>query len=312
MLRKLCITAIVITVLPTLLLAAGKIRGRVIDRQTREPLVGANVLVVETTLGASVNVEGEYIVLNIPAGVYSLKATFVGYQAVTVNNIRVNNDLTTTLDFELPQEAVALQAIEITAERPLVNKSARTPSGSPHGRSGRHSCSRDEQHSFPHARVVLQDNTVFIRGGRLDEVGYYLEGMAIRNAMIGGRAVTIVQDAVEEVQVQAGGYNAEFGWANAGIVQTQLKSGTSEVKASMQFITDNITASSKSSAFDGSKRLGAYWFGYNEFTASLSGPVLSDRVKLFGLFNYLYQRDQAPQPYPASTSGRSSGRRETR
>ena len=304
MLRKLYITAIVITVLPTLLLAAGKIRGRVIDRQTREPLVGANVLVVETTLGASVNVEGEYIVLNIPAGVYSLKATFVGYQAVTVNNIRVNNDLTTTLDFELPQEAVALQAIEITAERPLVNKSAT---------NAVRITTTEDLDAIPvrgmnnilslTPGVVLQDNTVFIRGGRLDEVGYYLEGMAIRNAMVGGRAVTIVQDAVEEVQVQAGGYNAEFGWANAGIVQTQLKSGTSDLKASMQFITDNITASSKSSAFDGSKRLGAYWFGYNEFTASLSGPVLSDRVKLFGLFNYLYQRDQAPQPYPGIDLG---------
>ncbi len=67
--------------------------------------------------------------------------------------------------------------------------------------------------------VVVQDNTVFIRGGRQDEVGYYLDGVSITNPVLGGRAVNIVQDAVEEIQVQAGGYNAEFGGANSGIIQ---------------------------------------------------------------------------------------------
>ena len=46
---------------------------------------------------------------------------------------------------------------------------------------------------------------------------------------------TLVQDAIEEIQVQAGGYSAEFGGANAGIIQQQLKSGTSQWKASLQY-----------------------------------------------------------------------------
>ncbi|MCK7524129.1 MAG: hypothetical protein MZV64_44115 [Ignavibacteriales bacterium] len=58
--------------------------------------------------------------------------------------------------------------------------------------------------------------------------------------MVGGRKVTIAQDAVEEVQVQSGGYTAEYGGANAGIIYTQIKSGYRIYKASLEYITDNI------------------------------------------------------------------------
>ena len=155
--------------------------------------------------------------------------------------------------------------------------------------------------------VVVQDNAVFIRGGRLDEVGYYLEGVSITNPMLGGRAVNLVQDAVEEIQVQAGGYNAEFGGANSGIIQQQLKSGTPDWRLSAMYQTDNITLRPRSKALNGDRRLGAYGFGYNEFTGTLSGPLVSERIKLFGLFNYLYQRDQAPQPFPGITLGPMTG-----
>ncbi len=293
---------------PAVLFAAGKIRGKVLDKETREALVGANVSVEGSTMGAATDVDGEYIILNVPAGVYTLKATYVGYAPVSISNLRVNNDLTTSLDFTLASEAVSIQGVEIIAERPLVNKNATN--------AVRITTSEDIA-SIPvrginnvlalSAGVVLQDNTVFIRGGRQDEVGFYLDGVSITNPMVGGRAVNIVQDAVEEIQVQTGGYNAEFGNANSGIIQQQLKSGTSQWKLSAQMITDNVTLKSSGKAFDGQKRLGSYWFGYNEFTGTLSGPVLGDQLKFFGLFNYLNQKDQTPQPYPGMNLGRFVG-----
>ena len=85
-----------------------------------------------------------------------------------------------------------------------------------------------------------------MRGGRQDEVGFYLEGTNITDPMYGGQAVHVVQDALEEIQVQAGGYTAEFGGANAGIIREQIKSGTPNLKASLEYVTDNI-------GFSGSK-----------------------------------------------------------
>ncbi len=49
---------------------------------------------------------------------------------------------------------------------------------------------------------------------------------------------------------------------------------------------------------DGQKTLGAHNWGYNEATATLSGPIYGDMIKFFGLFNYNYVRDVNPQPYP--------------
>ncbi len=305
--RKVILLLLTAIMLPLLLLGAtrGKIKGKVTDRESGEALVGTNVVVVGTSSGATTDVNGEFTILNLEVGVYQLKASYVGYQSITVSNIRVNTDLTTEMNFKLPAEGVQIGAVTIVAERPLVNKSAT---------NAVHITTSEDISSLP-ARginniialspgVVLQDNTVFIRGGRQDEVGFYLEGVSITNPMVGGRAVTLVQEAIEEIQVQAGGYTAEFGGANSGIVQQQFKTGSSNLKASVHYITDNISLKSKDNAFDGKKRLGTNWYGYNEFTGTLSGPVVDERFKFFGLFNYNYQRDQNPQSYPGVNVGK--------
>jgi hypothetical protein len=306
--KRTLFLAAFLLMMPALLFASGKLRGRITDKDSNEPLVGANVSIQGTNLGAATDISGEYIVVNVPPGVYTVKATFIGYQQLSISNVRVNNDLTASLDFVLGSEAVALQAVEIVADRPLVNKSATN--------AVRISTS-DDLAALPirginnilavTPGVVVQDGAVFVRGGRLDEVGYYLEGMSITNPMIGGRAVTLVQDAIEEIQVQAGGYNAEFGGANSGIIQQSLKTGTTAWKGSAQYITDNITLKNRTKAFDGKKQLGTDWYGYNELTGTLSGPVGSEKFKFFGLFNYLYMRDQNPQPYPGINVGQISG-----
>ncbi len=219
--QRKVLLAVLCVLSPVVIFAAGTIKGKVTDKATGDVLVGANISLTGTTLGAATNVNGEYTIVNVPVGVYTVRATFIGYAPVTVLNVRVNNDLTSYQDFALGSEAVALQAIEIVAEKPLVNKSAT---------NAVRIITNDDIAILPvrginnilalSPGVVVQDNTVFIRGGRLDEVGYYLDGVSITNPVLGGRAVNIVQDAVEEIQVQAGGYNAEFGGANSGIIQT--------------------------------------------------------------------------------------------
>lgn len=283
----------------------GKIKGKVTDLTTSEPLIGANVLVLGTSFGAATDVNGNYTILNLEAGVYEVRASFVGYQTVTISNVRVNADLTTELNFQLPGEGIELQQINVVAERPLILKSAT---------NANRITTSDVLDALPirgvdnilglTAGVVLQDKSVFIRGGRQDEVGFYLEGASITDPVVGGRAVTIIQDAVEEIQVQSGGYTAEYGGANAGIVYTQLKSGTPDFRASIEYMTDNITFKGKKDRFDGKKRLGTYWYGYNEFTGTISGPIFDKRFKFFGLFNYQFQNDQTPQPYPGINLGR--------
>ncbi len=293
--------------LPTFVLAGtvGKIKGKVTDLQTGEVLIGANVIVVGTSFGAATDVNGEFVINNLDAGVYRVKASYLGYKTVTVSDVRVNADLTTELDFQLPPTGVSVGEVEIVAKRPLINKS--------NTNAIRVTTNADIE-ALPvrgidnilklTPGVVLQDNNIYVRGGRQDEVGYYLEGTNITNPMYGGRAVTIPQDALEEITVQAGGYTAEFGGANAGIVRSQLKSGGPSIKASLEYITDNISFKGRDARFDGQSRLGAYWYGYSEFTGTLSGPLFAKNIKFFGLFNSRFMNDANPQPFPGMSLGR--------
>ena len=165
----------------------------------------------------------KFVILNLVAGTYQLKSSYIGYQSITISNIRVNSDLTTEINFELPAEGIQINEISVVAVRPLVNKNNTNANRITTGEDINALPVRGVDNIVALTPgVVLQDNTVFIRGGRQDEVGFYLEGASISNPMTGGRGVTIVQDAVEEIQVQAGGYTAEFGGANSGIIPSAI------------------------------------------------------------------------------------------
>ena len=291
--------------LPAMALAqSGKLRGQITDQETGEALVGANIIIVGTSYGAATDVNGEYIVLNLIPGVYEVKSSYIGYQSKTVSNIRINSDLTTGLNFQLAAEGIQVGEIEIIAEKPLVNK---------YNTNANRITTSEDIDALPirgvdnifavTPGVVLQDNQIFIRGGRQDEVGFYLEGSNITDPMVGGRQVTLVQDALEEINVQSGGYNAEYGNANSGIIRQQIKSGTPDWKFSLEYITDNIGFNSSEDRYSGEQSLGAYWFGYNESVFTLSGPLFSPQVKFFGLFNYNFINDQNPQPLPGIDLG---------
>ena len=73
----------------------GKLAGRVTDR-AKQPLPGANIILVGTQLGAVSDMEGYYTILNIPPGRYQVRYAFIGYKTMTVSQILVTTDHTTT------------------------------------------------------------------------------------------------------------------------------------------------------------------------------------------------------------------------
>ena len=304
MCSKLFMILFVALLLPGLLFAAGgKIKGKVVDKDSKEPLVGATVAIVGTSMGAAVNTDGEYTILNVVAGTYQLKASFVGYQTVTLSNVRVNSDLTTEENFELYAEGVTAPAVDIIAERPLVNKSATNAVRIVDADFFDKVPIRGLSSAVAIQPGVVQQNGEFhIRGSRPDEVGFQLEGVGVNDVLFGGRAVNLSDQAVEQVQIQAGGYNAEYGGANAGIVSAQLKTGSSEQwKASALLETDNYTK-------QGNKSLGGYSYGYSDYTATLGGPLLGKSLTFFGSIENTFYRDAGiPATFtPVAQTGNSN------
>ena len=98
----------------------GKLSGSVTNKETGEPLIGANVMVEGTVLGAATDIEGNYFILQIPPGTYTVRFTMIGYQTVVMNDVRIRVDLTTTLDGRLSESAVGLEEVIVQAERPMI------------------------------------------------------------------------------------------------------------------------------------------------------------------------------------------------
>ena len=101
----------------------GKIMGTIHDGDTQEPLIGTNIMVENTIFGAAADFDGRYIILNIPPGTYTLRATMMGYQSMRVENVSVSVDLTTEINFTLESTVLETgEAVTVVAEKPMVVK----------------------------------------------------------------------------------------------------------------------------------------------------------------------------------------------
>jgi outer membrane receptor protein involved in Fe transport len=285
MYRKLILVLMGILLLTSFLLATGKIRGKVTDKDSGEPLIGATVALLGTTRGAVTDETGGYSILNVEVGTYTVRTSFIGYQSVQISNIRVNENLTAEANFNLAKSAVQVGAVEIIAQRPLIEKSATNET---------RIINSDMLSAIPirsvteaaalQPGVVLRNNLVYIRGSRADETGFILNGVNVTDPYNGGRGVTISPDAVEQIEVQTGGYPAEYGGANGGIISTELRTGTQQMHVSVRAETDNYTK-------QGTKALGGYSYGYSDLVGTVSGPVVSDKVRFFGSVENTFYRD---------------------
>ena len=91
----------------------GKIAGRVIDKDTGQPLYGTNIVVEGTMLGASSDSDGNFIILRLPPGVYTIRAMMMGYGSVRVENIRISVDKTTRVDFDYSKTTHCTEGFDI-------------------------------------------------------------------------------------------------------------------------------------------------------------------------------------------------------
>ena len=116
--------------------------------------------------------------------------------------------------------------------------------------------------------VVVQDGLIHIRGGRNEEVGYFIDGVSSLNPLNNTQSIHIIQEAVEEFQVLAGGYTAEFGGANSGIIRTEFKTGTRDWHFSLDFQTDRFADAENGGTF-----LGTNTYGHHVGVATISGSL---------------------------------------
>ncbi|RPI06636.1 MAG: TonB-dependent receptor [Ignavibacteriae bacterium] len=225
--RAWCIGVLILLTISTLFAQnAGKISGIITDAQTGEPLIGANILVLGTSLGASTDINGNFFILNIPAGKYDVQASMVGYEKVIQRGVIVNSDRTTNADYKLmatvlEQEAMIVEATRPDVEREKTSTSVVIRTEDVQQLAGMHTVSD----VIGLAADVMDGH---FRGGRSNEELYVLQGMGITNPLDNSRAIVPIMSAVEEVEVITSGFGAQYGNAQSGVINITMKEGKSD------------------------------------------------------------------------------------
>ena len=202
----------------------GKIAGKVLDSQTGEAIIGANVVVQGTYFGAAADFEGYYFINNIPPGKYTVSVSSVGYGKTIINEVVVRIDLTTSLDIDLVPESIQLgQDIVVTAERPMITKDL-TSTKATISSSDIELLPVDNVNQVVNLQAGVMDG--HFRGGRSNEVAYLVDGVPITDVFSGSNSVQIENSSVRELEVISGTFNAEYGQALSGVVNIVTKEGS--------------------------------------------------------------------------------------
>ena len=219
----------------------GKITGKVTDTQSGEPLIGANILIVGTNLGAATDAEGKFLILNIPPGNYSVRISYLGYETVLVEGVKIVVDQTTELFEKLSTKTIQVNEVVVTAQTPLIQRDLT---------SSKSVITRDEINALPvstftellslQAGVVGSGSNLHIRGGRSNEVAYLIDGMYVQDPLLGGLATQINNDAIQEMSLLSGTFNAEYGDALSGVVNIVTRDGGEKLSGKIEYRTSEF------------------------------------------------------------------------
>ncbi len=260
----------------------GKIAGTIVDAKTYNPLPGSNVILNGTNIGAAVDSDGSYFILNVPPGSYTVRIQMMGYETVIVENVRVSVNRTVEVNASLKETTILGQEVVIIADRMTIKKDQ--TSSIRNVSSGQMDILPTESIS---GIVDMQPGVVLghFRGGRKNEVTYMIDGIQVDESFSrDGQTVRIEKDAVEDLEVITGIFSAKYGNAMSGVVNAITKNGGNQFHGSISsafsnYITDNkdIFIGLKDSDF--ARR--------QDYQLSLNGPVLRDR--LFFAMNIRHQ-----------------------
>jgi outer membrane receptor protein involved in Fe transport len=240
----------------------GKIEGSVVDA-TGSPVAGAQVVIVGTAAGAVSADNGYFFINNVPAGVYTLRAQFIGYQPSEVRNVRVLADQTLTVNFTMAR-AVELGAITVTVQQnPIVPRDQVTSKSIITGNLVNElpvDNVRDVLSLQPGVVESGKGEGLSLRGGRPGEAVVMVDGAPVRSALTGADRLTVGTNALEEASITTGAIGAEFGDAQSGIISYVTKSGGPKLNGSIAYQTDEPFGNGMS-------------VGFNTVEASLGGPI---------------------------------------
>lgn len=294
--------------LPALLLTAssalaqrpGATLGRLGGSVTGEdgkPLAHANIIVLPLRMGVNADETGQFTLDGIPAGTYTVKIEHLSADPKTIPDVVVKGGEITRLGaIVLKAKALQIGGIKVTGARE--EKLGKERSASVHlidsgATSKIRAINTTEEAIATQAGVVQLGENLFVRGGRSTEVKTVVDGMPVSDAFAGstgGGTLDIALTSQEGINLITGGFDAEYGNAQSGIVEIATKEGGDRYEGQLKFLTDDFGAPDRT------------YFNYDNVAFGLGGPVpfAGDAWRFYlsgeGVFQDTYLKTQEQRP----------------
>ena len=259
----------------------GTLAGTVRDAETKTPIAWADIVLQGTSLGGISQQNGTFTILRVPPGTYTVIVQMMGYQPQTFEEVTIVGGQLTNLHAELGETATRIEAIRIGAEEEIdVTQSATE-----------YRIDKDEFKiraienltdalaKQPGGTIDGQGN-LHVRGGRADEVKWFVDGMPITDPFVGQNTLDVSFASLEDMQLLSGGFDAEYGNAQSGIVNVQTAEGGRKFSGLVKYMTDDYGAPDKT-----------YW-NSDDIAFALGGPLVAKDLRFHipgqGVWNDTY------------------------
>ncbi|MBL7012989.1 MAG: TonB-dependent receptor [Candidatus Marinimicrobia bacterium] len=262
--------------------ATGKISGIITDIETGDPMIGANVLLIGTSLGAATDVNGQYTIVNVSPGLYDIRVTMIGYGIQKITDIRVEVDLTAIIDASLSLEALQGEMVTVRAERKLVRVDVA---------ASQKSISEEDLEKLPVSSVAsvlsLQAGIsgFSVRGGSSSETKFMVDGISLNDERTGEPTTGIPLSAIKDISIQTGGFGAEYHNVRSGVVNVVTKEGSDSYSGTIMIRNSP----------PGQKHFGTSPYSRDSFWLK---PFFDDDVAWDGTYNGLWD-EYTQRQYPS-------------
>ena len=258
--RRFLPLVLLLTMLATASFAQTSLGGKVVDAETKEELIGANVVLYKGgnyATGTSTDFDGNYKI-SVDPGTYDVEFSYIGFSNVKVTGVVVKAGQSNKLDGELGgDEGITLDDVIVKAYKvPLIEQDNTTSGGV---------ITSEQIRNLPTKNVGAlaattaglsqadEGDGVTVRGSRQDGTDYYIDGIRVR-----GSASLIPQTEIDQLQVITGGIEAQYGDVTGGIISITTKGPSSKLSGGFEVETSEFLDD----------------YGYNLLSGNISGPIL--------------------------------------
>ena len=228
----------------------GTVSGQVKDAISGDGLPGVNVMIKGTYYGAATDLDGNFHIPKIKPGSYDVEISMIGYKIILNTGVNINPEETTVLTFNLEETVLSFgKDVIVMGKKPLfdVDETSSMVRVSKEDIENKVVSSVEDILS-EQIGVTTQDNEIHIRGGRIDESMFVVDGFSVKDPLSGYSGNLFVNaDAIEELEIITGGYSAEYGQAMSGVINIKLKEGRDYYEGAIKYASDRFLSGNSNS-----------------------------------------------------------------